>query len=92
MEKLRLLDWAEEQRRRYWRWAGRLARRDDGRWSRKLLDWSPGGLRPQGRPRKRWEDRLSQFYMAKFGCTWWLGDAKDPEKWDKLETEFVQWM
>lgn len=28
-----------------WTWAGRVARRIDNRWSRRLTDYSPGGIR-----------------------------------------------
>eukprot|EP00973_Karenia_brevis_P085151 11818440-Karenia_brevis.AAC.1 len=44
-------DWVEEQKRRKWRLAGHTARRDDARWSWKLLSWLPAeGKRSLGRP------------------------------------------
>ena len=58
MDKLKIPDWADEQRRRLWRWAGHTARRQDGRWSRQAIFWTPDGTRNRGRPKKRWEDPL----------------------------------
>eukprot|EP00973_Karenia_brevis_P079033 10967489-Karenia_brevis.AAC.1 len=44
-------DWVTAQRRKKWRWAGHLARRADGRWSTKLLEWTPvDGFRNPGHP------------------------------------------
>jgi len=47
-----LQDWVDAQRSRKWRLAGHIARRTDGRWSTKLLTWSPTGHRSQGHPMK----------------------------------------
>ena len=42
-----------------WRWAGHVCRREDGRWSRKLIDWQPRtGHRNVGRPPARWRDDI----------------------------------
>ena len=38
MNKLHLADWVHEQRRRTFRWAGHVARREDGRLSTTVLD------------------------------------------------------
>ena len=86
--KAGIVDWVEEQRRRKWRWAGHVARREDGRWSRRLLDWEPlGGRRSWGRPVIRWEDTLCQFAKTK-GETWTTA-AKDKNKWGSWEDDFV---
>ena len=86
--KAGVVDWVEEQRRRKWRWAGHVARREDGRWSRRLLDWEPlGGRRSWGRPVIRWEDTLCQFAKTK-GETWTTA-AKDKNKWGSWEDDFV---
>ena len=58
MEKLGLADWVEVHRRRLWRWAGHVARREDGRWTTKLLTWIPVGTRAQAHPMTRWNDVL----------------------------------
>ena len=41
-------DWIGGHTRRKWRWAGHLARKDDDRWSKKSLDWTPPGTRKVG--------------------------------------------
>jgi hypothetical protein len=46
LEKIGIPDWADEQRRRLWRWAGHLARRRDGRWITQVVYWAPHEARP----------------------------------------------
>ncbi|CAH2218103.1 jg24224 [Pararge aegeria aegeria] len=42
-----------------WNWAGHICRREDGRWSRVILDWQPRtGHRSIGRPPARWRDDI----------------------------------
>ncbi|KAJ8726778.1 hypothetical protein PYW08_007034 [Mythimna loreyi] len=42
-----------------WQWAGHIARRTDGRWGRKVLEWRPRTKRRSfGRPPTRWTDDL----------------------------------
>ena len=38
------------------RWAGHVARMEEGRSAFKILTVTPTGKRPSGRPRHRWED------------------------------------
>ena len=40
------------------RWAGHVARMEDGRRAQKLLVGKPEGKRPRGRPKMRWEDNI----------------------------------
>ena len=40
------------------RWAGHVARMEEGRGVRKVLVGKPEGKRPLGRPRRRWEDNI----------------------------------
>ena len=40
------------------RWAGHVARMEEGRGSFKILTGKPTGERPLGRPRHRWEDNI----------------------------------
>lgn len=39
LRKNSLDDWCTAVQRKKWRWAGHMARRDDGRWSTRLLGW-----------------------------------------------------
>ena len=40
------------------RWAGHVARMEEGRNAFKILTGKPAGKRPLGRPRSRWEDNI----------------------------------
>ena len=40
------------------RWAGHIARMEEGRSAFKILTSIPAGKRPLGRPRRRWEDNI----------------------------------
>jgi hypothetical protein len=40
------------------RWAGHVARKEEGRSAFKILTGKPTGERPLGRPRRRWEDNI----------------------------------
>ena len=40
------------------RWAGHVARMEEGRSAFKILKGKPIGKRPLGRPRRRWEDNM----------------------------------
>ena len=64
INKVSVPDWAEEQRRRKWRWCGHVARRTDGRWTNKVLEWQPSGNRKRRHPKLRWEDGILSFWQA----------------------------
>ena len=88
MEKAKVADWVREQKLRKWRWAGHVARRRDGRWTRRMLDWDPkGGSRRVGRPLARWEDSLVEF--AKTTGEDWRKLAEDRVLWSSLEADYV---
>ncbi|CAH0731533.1 unnamed protein product, partial [Brenthis ino] len=56
-----------------WKWAGHVARRTDGRWSRSVLEWRPRlGQRSVGRPAARWTDDL-----RKVAGSGWMQAAQD---------------
>ena len=62
-----------------------VARREDGRWSRRLLGWAPTkGGRRVGRPARRWEDDLSAYKQN------WRELAQDRDVWAGLEDQFVK--
>ena len=82
-------DWVTQSRRKKWRFARRAAIADDGRWSRRLLEWRPHfrcqPFRRVGRPNARWEDAI----VAICGDSW-LEAARDAYLWKALEPEFVE--
>jgi hypothetical protein len=60
-----------------WQWAGHIARRTDGRWGGKVLEWRPrAGRRSVGRPPTRWTDDLvrvagcGQRRTVRYGDPW----------------------
>ena len=49
------------------RWAGHVARMEEGRGVHKVLMGKPEGKRPLGRPRRRWEDNI-KMGLQQVGC------------------------
>ena len=73
-----------QQRRRKFKLAGHIARRDDKRWSTRLAQSNlPLGSRRQGTPHKRWADDLAAL------CGDWSTVAADHEFWTVLEHIYV---
>ena len=72
------------------RWAGHVTRQDDDDddddLSRRVLLSEPGGKRPRGRPRLRWEDGVEED-VARLGCINWKVAALNCEGWRKLLKE-----
>ena len=65
LKKAKIEDWCEQRKRNYWRWAGHICRRNDSRWSVKVLHWLPsGGGRKAGHPKKRWRDEIEEFFRC----------------------------
>ena len=45
-----------------WDWAGHIARRQDGRWTKEILNWYPRDQkRPRKRPNMRWIHEINKF-------------------------------
>ena len=67
------------------RWAGHVARMEEGRDVYKVLVWKPEGKRPLGRPRRRWEDNI-KMYLEEVGrgCGDWMELAQDRDSWQAL--------
>ena len=84
-------DWVAAQRRRYWRWAGHVARCNDGRWTQKLMKWTPQhGYRHRGHPLKRWTDDLDAFFAAwGFEKGGWTTVAQQRLLWRNIENDFI---
>jgi len=49
------------------RWVGPLAHMGEGRGACRVLVGKPGGKRPLGRPRHRWEDNI-KMDLQEVGC------------------------
>ena len=67
------------------RWAGHVARREEGRGVHKVLVGKPEGKRPLGRPRRRWEDNIKMdLEEVGRGCGNWMGLTQDRDGWRVL--------
>ena len=54
------------------RWAGHAARMEEGGVVHKVLVGKPGGKRPLGRPRRRWEDNITMDLQEGVVGTGWI--------------------
>jgi hypothetical protein len=59
-----------------------VARIGEGRGAYRVLVRRPEGKRPQGRPRRRWEDNI-KMYLGKIGI--------DGANWIRLAQDKIQW-
>ena len=89
--KLGLEDWITTQRRFKWRWAGHLVRRQDHRWSLKLLHWVPVWRRSAGHPCARWIDSIELFLgrFQDYNSGDWILHAMNKDEWKKLEDDYA---
>ena len=86
-------DWASAHFSRKFRLAGRIGRRMDSRWSKKVLYWVPeGATRQRGHPHKRWSDALDDFFKAAHQMEpgEWLNLCVDRNAWASLSSVFVK--
>ena len=67
------------------RWAGHVARMEEGRVVHKVLVGKPERKRPLGRPRRRWEDNI-KVDLEEVGrdCGDWMELAQDRDSWRAL--------
>ena len=67
------------------RWAGRVARMEEGRGVHKVLVGKPEGKRQLGRPRRSWEDNIKMdLEEVGRGCGDWMELAQDMDRWRAL--------
>jgi hypothetical protein len=67
------------------RWAGHMARMEEGRNVCRVLVGKPEGKRPLERPRRRWEDGLKiDLRETGWGCVEWIHLAQDRDHWRTL--------
>ena len=86
-------EWVTEARRRKFKWAGHVSRREDGRWTRKILEWSVLGSRKPGHPCTRWTDSIDEFFSTAVHAgsdqEFWITFATDREAWKTLEADYA---
>jgi hypothetical protein len=67
------------------RWAGHVARMGEKRNVYKLLVGKPKGMRPLGRPRRRWIDNIKMDLLEiGLNVVDWIGLAQDRYRWRSL--------
>jgi hypothetical protein len=67
------------------RWAGHVARRGEDRGVYRVLVGKPEGMRPLGRPRRRWEDNIkTDLQEVGGGSGDWMELAQDRDRWRAL--------
>ena len=67
------------------RWAGHVARMEEGRSAFKILTGKPTGKRPLGRPRRRWEDNI-RMDLEEIGINAgnWVDSSQNKNYWRAL--------
>jgi hypothetical protein len=67
------------------RWAGHVARMEEGRIGFKILTGTPTGKKPLGRPRHRWEDNI-RMDLKEIGINKkkWVDLIQDRDYWRAL--------
>ena len=67
------------------RWAGHIAKMEEGRSAFKILTGKPTGNRPLGRPRRRWEDNIiMDLKEIGINARNWVDSAQNREYWRAL--------
>ena len=87
-------DWVHEHFRLKFRLAGHFLRRDDGRWSARVMAFSPrSGSRCRGHPTRRWTDDLDDFFLFAHALRTgeWQQLAHGRETWTSLEEAFCSY-
>ncbi|CAH2208809.1 jg575 [Pararge aegeria aegeria] len=86
IRRTRVNDIAQRVAKLKWQWAGHIARRTDGRWVLKVLEWRPRtGKRSVGRPPTRWTDDIRRVAGSR-----WRQTAQDSVLWNSLQKTYVQ--
>ncbi|KAJ2938424.1 hypothetical protein O0L34_g12865 [Tuta absoluta] len=84
--RTRVVDVGKRITKLKWAWAGHLARRDDGRWTKAVMEWRPRiTKRPVGRPPARWTDDLATIAGKQ-----WMREAQDRRRWREKEEAYTQ--
>ncbi|CAH2222992.1 jg17862 [Pararge aegeria aegeria] len=68
-----------------WQWAGHIARRTDGRWDLKVLEWPPHQLTQRRSAPTRWTDVIRRVAGSR-----WRQPAQDRGLWNSLQKSYVQ--
>lgn len=79
-------DVVEKILKQKWRWAGHVARLEDDRWTKMVVQWRPRlGKRTRGRPPMRWTDDIKR--VANYN---WVQKAQNRQEWHLLGEAYIQ--
>ncbi|KAL3271590.1 hypothetical protein HHI36_022065 [Cryptolaemus montrouzieri] len=85
-EQTKLTDVMERAAQLKWSLAGHVARRNDNRWTKRLMEWRPRvGHRSIGRPNTRWRDDIK-----KSAGLLWMRGAISRKKWFNMGKAYIQ--
>ncbi|CAH2208128.1 jg27685 [Pararge aegeria aegeria] len=88
LRRTRVTDIAQRVAKLKWQWAGHIARRSDGRWDLKVLEWRPrAGKRSVRRPPTRRKDDIRRVAGRR-----WRQAAQDRVLWNSLQKTYVHWL
>jgi len=71
--------------------AGPYKKMDQGKATRKLLDWKPMGNRPVGRTRQRWQEDVMED-LKKLKIKNWKETSKDRRTWRELAEKLNEYI
>lgn len=85
-DRTKVMDAIEKITTLKWNWAGHIARLNDDRWTKKIIEWRPrhDAFRSRGRPPTRWHDDLRRIHSN------WMQIAQDRELWKQTREAYVQ--
>lgn len=76
-----------------WHWGGHIARIEDERWTKRVLDWEPyQHKRPVERPPERWDSDIERFLIREQHTRNqnWQQMVNDRNKWKSLKEAYLQ--
>jgi hypothetical protein len=83
----KVTDIVESYRKRKWNWGQRIAKMDEERWTRRVVEWQPRmGHRGRGRPVRRWRDDFKNIA----GTNWFRVARNDEASWQGFGDAFVR--
>lgn len=84
--RTRVIDAVERIAILKWNWAGHIARVQDNRWTRRIVEWRPrqDAYRNRGRPPTRWSDDIKRVH------TNWIQEAQNRRMWKQSREAYVQ--
>lgn len=84
--RTRVIDAVERIAILKWNWAGHIARVQDNRWTKRIIEWRPrqDAYRNRGRPPTRWSDDIKRVH------TNWIQEAQNRRMWKQSREAYVQ--